>query len=76
MLQLEDVIRQAAGAALDHLELFDVYRGAQVGERKKSVAFSLALRAPDHTLTDAEADADVVRVLKALETACGATLRA
>ena len=76
VLQLEDVIRQAAGAALDHLELFDVYRGAQVGERKKSVAFSLALRAPDHTLTDAEADADVVRVLKALETACGATLRA
>ena len=76
VLRLEDAIRAGAQAALDHLELFDVYRGAQVGAGKKSVAFSLALRSPDHTLTDAEADAVVVRVLRELENACDAVLRA
>jgi len=58
------------------LELFDVYRGAQVAQGKKSVAFSLTLRNPDHTLTDKEADEIIQNVLKALETELGATLRA
>ena len=41
-------------AARRRSELFDVYRGEQVGEGEKSLALRLAFRAPDRTLTDAE----------------------
>ncbi len=50
------VIRDAAGPALEQLALFDVYRGRQVPEGHRSLAFSLAFRAPDRTLSDAEVD--------------------
>ncbi|MBR5390273.1 MAG: phenylalanine--tRNA ligase subunit beta, partial [Clostridia bacterium] len=75
VLQLEQAIRSAAGKALDHLELFDVYRGAPVPPGKKSVAFSLALRSPDHTLNDAEADEIIRKILTSLNDAFGAVLR-
>ena len=76
VLQLETCIKKAAKKALEKLELFDVYRGAQVAAGKKSVAFSLSLRAADHTLTDKEADEVIQNILKALEAEYGATLRA
>jgi phenylalanyl-tRNA synthetase beta chain len=76
VLQLENCIKKAAKKQLEKLELFDVYRGAQVAQGKKSVAFSLTLRNPDHTLTDKEADEIIQNVLKALESELGATLRA
>ena len=44
-----------AGDIVEELGLFDVYTGAQVGEGRKSVAFSLRLRAQDRTLTAQEA---------------------
>ena len=44
-----------AGDIVEELRLFDVYTGAQVGEGKKSLAFSLRLRAADRTLTAVEA---------------------
>ena len=47
-------MRKAAGALLESIEMFDVYRGIQVGLGKKSVAFSLTFRAADRTLTDDE----------------------
>lgn len=49
---IEKLIRKNAGQFLEKLELFDVYEGEQVGEGKKSVAFSLAFRSADHTLKD------------------------
>jgi len=76
VLQLETCIKKAAKKQLEKLELFDVYRGAQVAAGKKSVAFSLTLRNPDHTLTDKEADEIIQNVLTALEAEYGATLRA
>ena len=76
VLQLENCIKKAAKKQLEKLELFDVYRGAQVAQGKKSVAFSLTLRNSDHTLTDKEADEIIQNVLKALESELGATLRA
>ena len=42
------------GAALARVEIFDVYRGAQVGEGRVSLALHLEFRAPDRTLTDEE----------------------
>jgi phenylalanyl-tRNA synthetase beta chain len=51
---VEAVLREGAGELLEHLALFDVYTGAQVGEGKRSLAYSLRFRAPDRTLTDVE----------------------
>ena len=50
------VIRAAGGPLLAGAEVFDVYRGPQVGEGRASLAVRLEFRAPDRTLTDAEAD--------------------
>ena len=63
---LEKAIREAVGKVLEEVSLFDVYRGAQVAEGKKSVAYSLTMRAGDRTLTDEEADAAIKRALKSL----------
>ncbi|WP_368234874.1 phenylalanine--tRNA ligase subunit beta [Anaerotruncus rubiinfantis] len=71
---LEKAIRSAVGNILEHVGLFDVYRGEQVAKGKKSVAYSLTLRAADRTLTDEEADAAIKRVLKALKN-LGAEIR-
>ncbi len=48
-------LREGAGALLESVRLFDVYTGEQIGEGKKSLAFAMRFRAPDRTLTDAEA---------------------
>ena len=73
--QAEEVIAASAGKLLRGVKLFDVYRGAGVPEGKKSLAFSLELRADDRTLTDADSEAVMSKVLSALESQCGATLR-
>ena len=75
VLTLEKAIRSAAGKLLESISLFDVYRGKQLGENKKSLAFSLVLRSAEGTLTDEQADAAMKRILKAVE-ALGAQLRA
>ena len=72
---LEDAIRRSAGAILENVTLFDVYRGSQVPEGKKSVAYSLIMRAADRTLTDDECDAAQQRAVGALETEFHAVLR-
>ena len=63
------VVREAAGAELAAVEVFDVYRGPQVGEGRKSLALHLVFQAADRTLTDAEADALRRRVVAALSDA-------
>ncbi len=73
--ELEKAIRSSVGPVLERLRLFDVYQGAQIPSGKKSIAYSLSLRAGDHTLTDEEADAAVKRALKALDK-IGVSLRA
>ena len=49
-----ETVRSAAGPLLAQIELFDMYRGEQVGEGEKSLALRLEFRAPDRTLTDAD----------------------
>lgn len=65
--QIEHVITKNAGKILESVELFDVYEGEQVGEGKKSVAFSLIFRAKDRNLESAEVDKAVEKVLDALK---------
>ena len=71
---LEKAIKVGAGKLLEKVELFDVYKGAQIGGGKKSVAYTMTLRAPDRTLTVEECDKAVAKVLKALDE-IGAQLR-
>ena len=72
---LEAAIKKGARGLLKEVSLFDIYRGKGVDEGKKSVAFSLVLRADDRSLTGEEADADVKSILETLEKDCGAVLR-
>jgi phenylalanyl-tRNA synthetase beta chain len=48
-------LQEGAGPLLESVRLFDVYTGEQIGAGKKSLAFAMRFRAPDRTLTDAEA---------------------
>ena len=73
--QVEEVISTAAGKLLRDVKLFDIYRGVGVTEGKKSMAFSLELRADDRTLTDTDSEAVVAKVLAALKEKLDAVLR-
>jgi phenylalanyl-tRNA synthetase beta chain len=55
--EVADALREGAGPLLESLRLFDVYTGAQAGAGKRSLAYSLRLRAPDRTLTGEAANA-------------------
>ena len=73
--QAEEVITAAAGKLLRDVKLFDIYRGVGIPEGKKSMAFSLELRADDRTLTDTDSEAVVSKVLSALKEKLDAVLR-
>jgi phenylalanyl-tRNA synthetase beta chain len=65
--RVEEAIRGAAGELLEWIGVFDVYEGPGVADGFRSVAWRLRFRAADRTLTDAEVDPVVARVLAALE---------
>jgi phenylalanyl-tRNA synthetase beta chain len=67
--------RDAGGDELREARVFDVYRGAQVGEGRKSVALHLSFQASDRTLTDDETAALRGRIVGALGERFGAELR-
>ena len=69
------VVKQAGGSLLSRAEVFDVYRGAQVGEGSASLALRLEFRAADRTLTDEEADKRREKIVAALAERLGARLR-
>ena len=68
-------IRGAAGPGLEDVRLFDLYRGAPLAPDERSLAYRLTFRAPDRTLTEAEVDAAVGDVVRALEHDVGARIR-
>ena len=70
------VAREAAGALLRELVLFDVYIGEKIDSGRKSMALGLILQATSQTLTDDDVAAVVARVLAALRTGLNAELRA
>ncbi len=74
---LTAVIREAAGPELlRSVAPFDEYRGDQVGEGKRSLAFRVAFVSPERTLTDGEAAELRTRIVTALSDRFGAVLRA
>jgi phenylalanyl-tRNA synthetase beta chain len=68
--------REAAGPDLRDLRVFDVYRGEQVGEGKKSIALAAAFQSPERTLADEDAAEIRGRIVAALAERFGAELRA
>ncbi len=68
-------IRSAAPATLGHLVEFDRYRGRGVPEGRVSLSLRLTFRSPDRTLTDAEVDDAMARIVSALESRHGAGRR-
>ena len=73
--QVENAITASAGKLLRRIQLFDIYRGTGIPDGKKSMAFSLELRADDRTLTDSDSEKVVANVLAALKEKLNATLR-
>jgi phenylalanyl-tRNA synthetase beta chain len=67
--------REAAGPELRELEVFDVYRGRQTGEGKKSIALRAAFQSPERTLSDEDAAELRNRIAAALRERFGAELR-
>ena len=60
-------IKESAGDLLELARAFDEYRGAQVPEGRKSIAFTLTFRSPERTLTDAEVDKVISEIKLGLE---------
>lgn len=72
--EIENVIRESC-KYLSDVHLFDVYRGAQIGESKKSMAFSVTFTPRDKAISPEDADGYVKRILKALHEKLNIELR-
>jgi phenylalanyl-tRNA synthetase beta chain len=73
--QVEQTIRRAGGSLLRGVRLFDIYWGEQIGAGKKSLAYALTYQADDRTLTDSEVERQRNKIIRALETQLGGTVR-
>ena len=73
---IKDEMAKAGGKLVEDIALFDIYRGQQVGENKKSVSLRVTLRAADRTLTVEEAEKVSSKILAAMEKNLGITIRA
>jgi len=69
------VIKQAGGKTLKSAELFDIFRSAQLGSGKKSLAYNLVYQSSEKTLTDKDASAIRSKIIKRLEQVLNAKLR-
>jgi len=69
------VVREAGAPLLRDASVFDVYRGAQVGEGNVSLALRLTYRAADRTLTDEEVAAKRGKIARALDERLGGRVR-
>ncbi|HNT55584.1 MAG TPA: phenylalanine--tRNA ligase subunit beta, partial [Anaerolineaceae bacterium] len=73
--RVAEVIRQAGGKLVTAVRLFDIFRGEQLGEGKKSLAYSVTYQSYDSTLTDAQTQPVRARIIRRLEQELGAKLR-
>jgi len=73
--EIEDTIKKQGGGILESAKLFDVYKGSQIPEGKKSIAYAITYRHADKTLTDTEVNKVHDKILRSLEHKLGAELR-
>jgi phenylalanyl-tRNA synthetase beta chain len=69
-------VRGADKALITDASVFDVFRGAAIGEGRKSVAVEVSLQPMKATLTDKDLEALAAKIVAAVTRATGATLRA
>lgn len=72
---IEKIIKSKSGNILESLNIFDIYRGSQVPEGKKSVSYSIIFRDRSKTLNDKEINKLIEIILNALKLSLGAELR-
>src|SRR5215216_3061096 len=72
---VEAALRAGAGPLATAVTLFDIYRGPQIGEERKSLAYRVTFTAPDRALTDAELSKVRKRIARSLQK-IGGELRA
>ena len=73
--EIEYVIKSKGGNLLEEIKLFDVYKGEQIAEGYKSVAYALSFRAVDRTLTDEEVNEVMKKIMDGLKEKVEAQLR-
>jgi phenylalanyl-tRNA synthetase beta chain len=73
--EINETIRKAGGNLVEKVNLFDIYKGKQIPEGKKSIAYAIAYRDENKTLTDNEVNKVHEKILRSLEYKLGATLR-
>jgi phenylalanyl-tRNA synthetase beta chain len=73
--RVEQCMRESGGGLLQDVVLFDVYQGENLPVGKKSLAFTLLLMSREKTLTDAEIDSEVQRIVRRVQQEFGAELR-
>ena len=73
--EIEDIILKQGGSIVEKIKLFDVYKGKQIPDGKKSIAYSITYRHEDKTLTDEEVSKVHDRIVRTLENKLGAELR-
>ena len=73
--QIEEIIKKKSGNIFESLTLFDVYKGKQVEEGKKSMAYSVVFRTEEKTLTDEDVNPVIESILSELSKKLGVTLR-
>ena len=72
---IENIIKDKGGKLVENIQLFDVYKGKQIQDGFKSVAYNISFRSADKTLTDDEIASPMKKILKELEDKLGAQLR-
>lgn len=72
---IEETIKKAGGALVERIRLFDIYKGSQITEGKKSIAYAIVYRDPKKSLTDNDVNKVHDKILKSLENKIGAELR-
>jgi len=62
-----EIIGKSGGTLLESAEFFDIFKGGSLKDGYKCMSYSLVFRGKDGTLTDADADAAVTKILAALK---------
>jgi len=73
--EIEKVIKDSCGKILENVQLFDVYRGKQIPDDKKSVAYALTLRSAEGTLAEEEINGAMNKIIKNIKEKLGGELR-
>ena len=73
--EIQDIIIKQGGSMVKAVKLFDIYKGEQIPEGKKSIAYAIVYRGENKTLTDDEVNKVHSKILKTLEFKLGAQLR-